>query len=34
MEARETDKLDLNDAWASTWQRWDSPACRQRNDRF
>jgi len=23
MEARDTDKLDLNDAWDSTWQRSD-----------
>ncbi len=30
MEAWGTDKLDLNDAWASTWQRWECPACGRR----
>lgn len=28
MDARETDKLDLNDAWAGTRQRCDCPAYR------
>lgn len=27
MQALGTDKLDLNEAWAGTWYRWECPAC-------